>query len=206
MDIDPNHFYIDDDGAIQPQPYMQLRRVAVDTVAPKAGNYGVSGGQNKNDLLQTLSVSWTNDTPINALVWGEITRGGSKVTLQARSRGGLVIQNGFDITGSAIKLTEASMLAVGLDIGTGGTLGTDTSFGIAEIRQSAITMPLCPNKTGQATLIPGATFTGRVDCRFVTTIWQGTDPDGGAAGSESTYSAGELKLELYSLPFIDPLV
>jgi len=206
VDIDTTHFYLDTDGALQPQPYMQLRRVAVDTAAPKAGNYGVSGGQNKNDLLQTLSVSWTNDTPIDALVWGEVTRGGSKVTLQARSRGGLVFQNGCDTTGAAIKLTEASMLAVGLDIGLSGVLSTDTAFGVTEVRQSAVTMPLCPDTTGLMTLIPGATFTGRVDCRFVTQVWQGTDPDGGAAGSESTYSAGELKLELFALPYIAPIV
>lgn len=205
MDVDPNHFATADDGTIYPQPWMQLRKVASTSVAAKSGNYGVSGGNNKNDLLQTVQAAWTNDSPIDALVWGEVTRGGSKVTLQATSRGGIVHQHGCSIVAGPITLADASMLAVGMNIGLGGTLTTRTAFGITEVRQSAITMPLCPDKTGLVRLAPEDTFTGRVDVRFVTSIWNGTDPDGGAAGTESTYSAGELTLALYAIPYIDPV-
>jgi len=202
VDVDPNHFATADDGAIYPQPWMQLRRVGVARVAAKSGNYGVSGGQNKNDLLQTVQVNWENDSPIPAQVWGRVTRGGSKVTLQATSRGGIVHQHGYATEAGPIKLTDASMLAVGLNIGRGGILQTGTAFGITEVRQPRCTTYLCPDKTGLVTLQPGDTFYSRVDVRFVTSIWEGTDPDGGAAGSESTYSAGELILELFALPLI----
>lgn len=197
--VDPDHFDVTG-GVITPQPWMQMRRVATTTAKGKSGNYGVSGGRNKNDLLQSITASWTNDTPLDAWVWGEVVRGGSKVTLQARSRGGLLMQHGASATAGAITLTDASLLAVGLDKGKGGFLDVGTDFGIAEVRQPSCSLPLCPEKTGWWKLAVGETFTGRVDVRFLTSIWEGTDPDGGAAGTESTYIAGDLRLDLYAVP------
>lgn len=202
MDIDTNHFRYGPDGEIYPQPWMQLRPVAAKTIAAKSGNYAVSGGSNKNDLVQTLQVAWTNDTPLDALIAAETTRGGTKVTLQATSQGGLVYQHGRSVVPGPITLTDASMLAVGLNVGRGGTLGTNTALGITEVRQPSVTMKHCPELTGLVRLAPGATFTARVDCRFVTSIWEAGDPSGGSAGSESTYTAGDLTIELYALPYL----
>ena len=202
MDVDPTHFRIGPDGEFYPQEWMQLRRVQYGLVDGQSKVYPVSGGGNKNDLVQSLQVAWTNDTPLGALVYGEVTRGGTKVTLQATSQGGLVYYHGRSTVPGPITLLEASRIGCGLNIGRGGTLGTATAFGITEIRQYGITMPLCPEVTGLVKLAPGETFTGRVDCRFVSTNWEGGDPDGGAAGSESSYNAGELILELFALPDI----
>ena len=200
MDIDTNHFHYGPNGEIVPNEWMQMRSVAVKTVAAKAGNYGSSGGGNKNDLIQTLQVAWMNDTPMGALIYAEVTRGGSKVTLQARSQGGLVYRHGRSVAPGPITLTDASMIACGIDVGRGGTLGTNVALGITEVRQYSVTMPLCPELTGLVKLAPGATFTGRCDVRFVTSIWEGTDADAGAAGQDSTYSAGDLTIELFALP------
>ena len=203
MDVDPNHFAVDSGEVLYPQPWMQLRHVAGDTVAAKSGNYGSSGGSNKDDLIQTLQVAWKNDSPIGALVYAEVTRGGTKVTLQATSNGGLLYRHGRSVVPGPITLVDASRIAVGLDVGRGGTLMTNQAFGISEVRQHATTMPLCPEQTGLVRLAPAATFTARVDVRFVTTSWNGTDPDGGAAGAESTYSAGALTIDIFALPDFD---
>lgn len=200
--VNENHFDAST-GTILPHPWMQLRRVALAAAPGKSGNYGVAGGSNKNDLLQSITAAWTNDTPLPAWVWGEVHRGGSKVTLQARSRGGLAMYHGCTTAPGAIALTDVSLLACGLDIGRGGAFSVGTDFGITEVRQSSVTLPLCPDKTGWWRIEPGDTYTGRVDVRFVTTIWEGTDPDGGDAGTESTYIAGDLRLELFAVPVIE---
>lgn len=202
MDVDTNHFQFGPNGELQLNPWMQLRMVASDTIAAKSGSYAVSGGGNKNDLVQTLQVAWLNDTPMEARVYAEVTRGGTKVTLQAQSTGGLVYQHGRSIVPGPITVTDASMIAVGAAVGRDGTLGQNTALAIAEVRQPSITMPLCPELTGTVRLQPGETFTARCDVRFVTSVWQGNDPGGGAAGSESTYTAGDLTIDIFALPYL----
>jgi len=69
------------------QDWLQQRLVADGEAASAVRTYSPTGGGNKNDLLQSMVVSWTNDTPITQTVMGMVTRGGSTVALQARSRG-----------------------------------------------------------------------------------------------------------------------
>ncbi|AHJ88532.1 hypothetical protein Jolie1_032 [Mycobacterium phage Julie1] len=54
----------------------------------------VSAAGNKNQLIHKLQRSWTNNSPVDQWVYGMITRGGCRVSLQARSRGGLVVRSG----------------------------------------------------------------------------------------------------------------
>lgn len=89
---DPTHF-IEVDGAIMPAPWMQWRQVAGVSVRGKSGAYNVTGGGNKDELLHNLTTRWKNDTPVQQWCYGLITRGGQRVTLQARSRGGLVTRS-----------------------------------------------------------------------------------------------------------------
>ena len=86
---DPTHF-AELDGALSPQPWMQWRNVATAVAASKSGSYPVAGGGNRNDLLQTVQARWKNNTPIDQYAYGIVSRGGCRVALQARSRGGLV--------------------------------------------------------------------------------------------------------------------
>ena len=55
---------------------------------------GASAAGNKNVLIHSLQRSWQNNTPIPQWCYGMVTRGGCRVTLQARSRGGLVVRTG----------------------------------------------------------------------------------------------------------------
>ena len=93
--FDPNHFAQDDDGGLRPQPWMQWRQLDSVGAKSKTGTYNVTGGGNKDDLLHSLNRRWRNDTPVPQNVYGLITRGGCRVTLQARSRGGLVVRSGY---------------------------------------------------------------------------------------------------------------
>ncbi len=92
--FDERHF-IEIDGALRPAPWMQWRHVASVGAKGKSVSYGVTGGGNKDELLQSLKTGWVNDSPIDQQVYGLITRGGQRVTLQARSRGGLVLRSGY---------------------------------------------------------------------------------------------------------------
>lgn len=157
---------------------------------------------NKNDLLQSVKASWTNDTPIDQLVYGLITRGGSRVTLQARSRGYVAVASGYAIGADVTQLTICSKMGTGADMGAGGTLATGTDYGIAESRQNSCTIPLAPELTGWTTLAPGATFNGAVQVRFISEFWENTSITGGDADTESSYETGELQLDLYALPVI----
>lgn len=199
--VDLNHFYILD-GAIVPQPWMQWRQVASATVVAKSGTYGHSGGATKNDLLQTVTAKFVNDTPVAQWVYGLVTRGGSKVTLQARSRAGISVQTGQLLGEGAIPLVEASFLGCGLDIGRGGMLTIGTEYGLIEVRQNTCTMPLCPEITGWKRVEPNTTYYARVDTRFMSSFWEGTDPNNGngSSDSETTYVAGDLRLDLYAVP------
>ena len=82
----PDHFS-QIGGVIAPQPWMQLRRVATTSTPSVFRRYDVSGGVEKNEVLQVINVTWTNNTPLTHYVYGLVHQGGSAVSLQSRSRG-----------------------------------------------------------------------------------------------------------------------
>ena len=163
-----------------------------------------SAGGNKNDLLHQLTRTYTNDTPVAQDVYGLITRGGCRVSLQARSRGGLVLASGYKVgaLGDPGPLVPASMFGVGADLGRGGTLAIGTTFCVAEERMNSVTIPLAPERTGWARLQPGQSLTARVELRFVSEFWENTTIDGGDTGSESSYETGETRLDLFAVPVL----
>lgn len=163
-----------------------------------------SAGGNKNDLLHQLTRTWTNDTPVAQDVYGLITRGGARVSLQARSRGGLVLSSGYKVgaLGDPGPLTPSSMFGVGADIGRGGTLAIGTQFCVAEERMNSVTIPLAPERTGWARLNPGESITARVELRFVSEFWENTTIDGGDSGAESSYETGDTRLDLFAVPVL----
>lgn len=197
-------------GVISPQPWMQWRRVASTAAESTSGSYAVAGGGNKNDLLQTLTLSWTNETPISQWVYGLVTRGGVKLALQARTRAyvrqldgittGTIVAPATALTVATNKLVETSRIGCGLDVGNGGVLTTQTGFGVTEIRQHAKTRPLMPHIPGWTEIPPGGSIAARVDVRFVSEYWEGWLADDGVDGSESVFICGDTLLELYAVP------
>lgn len=194
--------------ALGPQPWMQLRLVASDEAEAVSRSYDTVGGFNKSELLQELLVSWTNDTPITQSVYGLVTRGGSQVTLQARSRGYLSMGHAVDfITGDgapSFDLVEVSKGGVGSDLGNSGLLALGGAFGISELRQNSVTMPFMPHLTGWWTVAPGDTIHGIVQVYFVSEFWENTILDGGDSDTESRVVAGDLRLDIFAVPTPEP--
>lgn len=196
-----DHFLIEDES-VSPQPWMQYRHLAAGEAASVSRSYGVSGGGNKNDPLHTVEAEWTNNSPITQWVYGMVTRGGSSVALQARSRGYIVQSHGYEITSGApsIDLVDVSRFGIGGDYGKAGLLATGTGFAVSEIRQNSTTIPLMPYLTGWFPVPPGDTFYAKVVLRFVTEYWESTAISGGDTGSESTIISGDTRLDLYAIP------
>lgn len=164
---------------------------------------GVSSFGNKNDLVHDIHTSYTNDSPIDQWVYGKITRGGVRVTLQVRSRGGFLLSSGYkEDVSDAGTLVEASMFGCGGNLGNAGTLNIGTTFGIIETRMNSTTIPLAPERLGWYKLAPAATLTARATLRFVTDFWENTTIDGGDVGTESSYESGDTRLDLFAVPVI----
>lgn len=191
-----------DDVYIAPQPWMQLRSVATVEAASVSRNYDPSDGVNKNDLIQTLEASWTNTSPVPQQVYGLVTKSGSQVTLQCRSRGYLSTGHAVHIgTGTpTFDLTEVSRFGVGSDLGNGGLLNIGGAYAISELRQNSVTMPFMPHITQWFTVPAGETITGRVEVAFISENWEGTQIDGGDGDTESKVITGDIRLDLFAVP------
>jgi hypothetical protein len=201
--VNEDHFEVRPDGSLAPQPWMQWRHVRSIDAPSKSASYGVTGGTNKNDLLHSLQLSWTNNTPISQWCYGLITRGGARVSLQARTRGYLQVASGYKLAvGDPGPLEIASRFGCGADMGRGGTLAIGTTYGVIEERMNSVTFPLAPERAGWSKLAPGATLTGKVEVRFITELWETSTIDGGTSGSESSYDSGATRLDLFAVPVI----
>jgi hypothetical protein len=203
----PDHFSTVD-GALAPQPWMQLRRVA-DTATPAVSRtYGASGGQAKNEILQTVTATWTNHTPLTQYVYGFVHQGGCAVSLHSRSRGYIRVSHGYTsgLTPKAtptMTLTEVSRFGGGADVGMGGLLAIGSAYGIHEVRSHSTSVPLMPHLTGWKALKPSETITATAEVRFVSEFWENTSIDGGTANTNSTVIAGDLGLDLWAVPQIE---
>lgn len=209
MTTPTDHFDVTD-GTLSPQPWMQLRRVVADTTPSVFRTYAGSGGQNKDEVYQTLTVSWTNNSPISQYVYGLVHQGGCAVALQARSRGYLRTSHSLSVmkTPRAVApspYTEVSRFGGGSDIGVGGLLGIGTDFAMHEVRSHSSTVYLMPNLTGWTEVAPGMTATGSVEVRFVSEEWESTTITNGKENTNATIVAGELSVDLWAVPLIgDP--
>jgi len=196
-----DHFQLTD-STIGPQPWMQLRAVATGETASVSKFYDPSDGVNKNDLVQTLEVEWTNTSPVAQSVYGLVTKSGSQVTLQCRSRGYISTRHAVDIgTGvPTLNVVEVSRFGVGSDLGNGGILGIGGAYGISELRQHSVTMPLMPHIVSWFTVPAGETITARVEVAFVSQYWEGSMIDGGDGDTESKVITGDLRIDLFAVP------
>lgn len=199
---DPNHFEVVD-NQLRPQPWMQWRSVGSIVAPTRTGSYAVTGGGNKNELLHSLRLSWHNDTPIDQWCYGIVTRGGSRVTLQARSRGYLQTACAFATGIDSGPLSVSSHHGVGADTGVGGVLAIGSQFTVAEDRANTVTMPLVPGRTGWLRIAPGISATAHVEVRFVTQFWESSAINGGSSGTESSFESGITQLDLFAVPALD---
>lgn len=195
------HFTIVGD-TIGTQPWTQQRRVATASAAGGSYRYDTTGGGNKNDIVQQIQTYWVNDSPLTQWVYGQVTQGGTQVTLQARSRGYLAALHGQAVGAdySGVTLTAVSYTGIGADVGVGGLLAIGTGFATAEIRQNSTTIPLMPHVTGWTAVAPGQRFNAMVEVRFISEFWEATAIDGGDTGTESLFVVGDVRLDVFALP------
>lgn len=193
--VDPLHFKINSDGGIEPQEWMQFRHVASSQRESAETFYSTVGGGDHDAQIHTLSVSWTNDTPIDQWVYGLVTRGGCRVTLQAASRGYLLTSHGVNDGG----LYEVSRMGCGIQVGKEGLFAND-AFAVYEVRQHASTVPLVPTWGGWERVEPGDSFSGQVEVKFVSENWQTASIEGGNTGGESSFVSGATRIDLFAIP------
>lgn len=194
-----NHF-LSTGGVITPQPWMQYRCVASWTLPGQEQSFNVTGS-NRDDDIHTVTVSWTNDTPIDQWVWGEVTRGGCRVTLQARTRAYLKLLHAAAEGTDAGEPVEVSRMGAGMTLGREG-LFANNQFGVIEYRQNARTMPLLPQNPNRHRLAPGITYSALAELRFVSDFWETSAIDGGNSGTECSYVSGDTRIDLFAIPVL----
>lgn len=206
--VNPDHFEIVN-GAIAPQPWMQLRNVASAEVGPKSVEYDSSGGGAKNELVYKVQTGWTNNTPMRQLVYGIVTNGGEQVTLQARSRAYLEYRHGFEISadGEDIPMVPVSRFGGGADIGQAGVLSVGTGFCVHDVRMNSTSHMFMPHITGWFPVEPGEKFNARVELWFKSENWENSMIDKGDQGTESLYRDAGTRLDLFAVPALgEPIV
>ena len=203
MSIFTDHFQSVDDQ-IGPQPWMQLRCVASEQAESVSKSYDVSDGWGKDDLALAVQAEWTNTTPMTQYVYGLVTKSGSQVTLQCRSRGYLSTGHAIDVTSGtpSPSVIEVSRFGIGSDVGKGGILAIGGAYGISELRQNSTTTMLMPHLTGWFPVEPGETFAGRVEVKFISEFWENTMIDGGDGDTESKFVTGDYRLDLFAIPMV----
>jgi hypothetical protein len=202
--FDPDHFEVID-GKLTPAPWMQLRNVGSISAPTKAASYAVSRGGNKTVLLHSLDLKWRNDSPIDQWVYGMVTRGGSRVTLQARSRAYLRTDTGYALGLAPGPMTPVSYHGTGADTGVGGVLAVGTQFTVIENRANTVTFPLAAEKTGWLLVPAGDTVSARTQVWFISEFWEFGSVNGGTAGCESSFESGGTRMDLFALPDIPEL-
>lgn len=202
MTTSVDHFQVLDMTTVAPQPWMQLSMVGTVKFDAVSKTYDPSSGFNKNDTLQTLQASWTNTSPIKQWVYGMVTKGGSQVTLQCRSRGYISMRHAMTKTSGTptFEMLEVSRFGIGSDVGNGGILKIGGEYAISELRQNTTTMPFMPHLTGWFLVEPGETLHAKVDTRFISEYWENSFINGGDGNTESRISAGALRLDMFAVP------
>lgn len=198
--VNPDHFDATD-GVISPQPWMQWRHITTDERVSATGTYPVSGGGVKNNLLQSLTSTWTNNSPVAQDVYGLLTRGGSTMILTARSRANLVTKTSLVAGAVAGAAVELSRFGCGLDRGLAGLVGNEAAFGVIELQQGERTMLVTPSLTVPSLAVaPGQSITAAVEIWFTSDNWESATINGGEEGAESRYVTGETRLDLFAYP------
>lgn len=192
------------DGVGAPHPWTQERKVATAAAPAVAVAYDPSNGEAKNETLQSLTTSWTNTTPVTQWVHGWVTKGGSQVHLQCRSRAYMVTSHGYEVGGTGVDIptTVVSRSGGGTDVGLGGLLNLGGAFGVHRRYMPSTTVPFMPHLTGAIPVDPGQTVHARVDVGFISEYWENTQIDGGDADTESRIIAGELRCDLWATPSV----
>lgn len=201
--VDPDHFDVDEAGAMTPNPVLQWRHVATNELAGFTNTYDVDGGNQAADLGQ-LQVDWTNSDPaVSATVYGILTRGGSTVVSTARTR--LYIETYYGQASGVAPADPTASTLIGR-MGNGVDFqrarspidDTNVNFGLMQTRQAERSSLIGTT----VVLAPGEQYKLRVRLRVDAGFWETLPPDGGDAETLLSILTGETRLDLFALPVI----
>lgn len=200
--IDPDHYAVDVDGALSPQPYTQWRHVATGSADSHQETYNTTGGNQAEDLIN-FQVAWTNTDPLSMSVYALLTRGGSNVKTGARTRAYIETYYG-QASGVAPADPTASTLigrtGSGVDGGT-AVVGATTyaRWATTEVRQAEHSQLIGPFTT----LTTGQTLKTRVRLRWDAAFWE-TLPYliAGSGEAELSVMTGATRLDIYAIPLL----
>lgn len=196
--IDPDHFVVDGDGALSPQPYTQWRHVATNSAGSIQKSYNPNGGNQAEDLVN-FQVAWTNSDPISMSVYALVTRGGSTVKTGARTRAYIAMYYGQASGVAPADPTASTLLGrtgSGID---GGVLGSWARWATTEVRQAEHSLLVGPFTT----LAPGQSLKTRIRLRWDADFWETLAYNiSGSGEAELSVMTGPTRLDLYAIPIL----
>lgn len=214
--IDPNHFSVVN-GVVAPRPWMQWRHVATGHSPSggandkSSGNYPPTGGGPRMVEAHRVAAQWRNNTPLPQHVYGIVTRGGCRVTLQASTQAFIRVATGWLINNTGdeqITTVSSSIMGHFMEAGSGDSgflnliLGAGgVEFCVTEIHQPSVSFELSPlDANGWPIVQPGQYYTGGAVVTFEAPIWEDRPVSGGSSGSESSFMTGETRIDLFAVP------
>lgn len=196
--IDPDHFTVDGDGAIAPQPYTQWRHVATASANSFQASYNTNGGNQAADVVN-FQVAYTNVDPLPMKVYAMLTRGGSTVKTGARTRAYIATYYGQANGVAPADPTPSTLFGrtgSGVD---GGTQSGYSRWATMEVRQAEHSALLGPF----VTLTTGQTLKTRVRLRWDADFWENLPYlIAGAAEAELSVMTGASRLDIYAIPVL----
>lgn len=194
--VNEGQIEVNPDVELTPRAYMAWRHVATASLASSLFT-PTFGGAAINTLIGDVTATWTNTTPIPQIAYAILTRAGSGVVTQARSR--LFINTSTGVSSGPVApaptLTLTGRMGVGIDLGiTGGT--PQVYFGISEHRQAQRA-----TLVGTNTVIPPTQqFKARFELRMVSDNWETTAVVGGVTEFEASVRTGESRIDIFAYP------
>lgn len=197
--VDEGQFDVTE-GAVTPRGFMQWRHVATDTAPAVVRGYPPLGPA-IYDTLTSVLTQWVNDSPIPQRAYALLTRGGSSVTLTARSRAFIQTEIGHVVSSAPVDpaLTLESRFGVGFDRGVEAF--TYPRYAVLEQRTGGGTTFLGDTKT----VAPGEAFSAKATARFISENWETVVPWAGIAVNgdvelEARAVLGEMQIDIFAYP------
>lgn len=200
--VDPDHFDVDESGAMTPNPVLQWRHVATNVMSGFSESYTVDGGDQAEDLGE-VQVAWTNTAAESMMVYGLLTRGGTTVIATARTTLYVETYYGQDSGVAPADPTASTLIGrvgngIDLQLARSPVDNSNANFGIVQTRQAERSSLVGPT----VTLDTGEEYKLRIRLRVDAGFWETLPPEGSAAETQLSVLTGDTRLDLYALPVI----
>lgn len=198
--VDPSSFEMVDGTHLRPRDYMQWRHVVTNFAAATSQSFGRTDVTAKNIALHTVTASWTNSTPIAQYAYGLLTRGPTRVILQAINAAYIQTSVG-QAAGVAPADPTASTVFSRFGCGLSFEIpsGEKLYYGTHETRIGSRTTLLGDT----VRLEPGEMLKLVVSLRFISQAWNTVAiPETMFADTPSQFETGESQIDIFAYPAI----